>query len=177
MLRSTRRYSCQQCDASYTQSGKLSRHKKVVHLGEVVSIKCNFCTMEFSSKTSHKKHKQNIHFETKEFECEICYERFSTKYQMAGHKRSKHDMGRYQCKNCQKMFSFPSSFKEHTGKCNNNETKVFTCETCNNQFITKRAMSVHIQSERQGRLYVRESCGKTYKYPSGLAKHRKSHQQ
>lgn len=72
---------------------------------------------------------------------------------MAGHKLSKHGMGRYQYKNCQKTFSFPNSFKDHTDKSNNNKTKVFTCETCNNQFTTKRAMSIHIQSEHQGRLY------------------------
>lgn len=164
-----RPYKCEQCDASYVQSGHLKRHVRTAHTRQSI-YECQHpgCQKKFfdpSSLTIHMK----IHSEVRKYQCTICPKVFKTSVVLKKHIKTHQDTKDFECHICSQMLSTNFCLQKHLKRhassekmdpCSANydpnfsakvkqrfvkkmEEKKFQCEFCMSKFTTTRALLAH----------------------------------
>ena len=150
-----KRWSCNQCSASYSQAGKLSAHRKRVHEGYVPDHECDLCGVKFSSKCNKLRHLMVVHHALKKFNCMLCDQRFATKSSLTAHMLRAHSQGKkLSCDKCEKSFYYLRNLKEHVARCG--VKPQHKCEECETMFSTVRAMKLHVSSKHEKKSFICE---------------------
>ncbi|OWF36353.1 zinc finger protein Xfin-like [Mizuhopecten yessoensis] len=108
------------------------------------------------------------------YRCEWCGKSYE-KYQLyLDHCMTSHAQRKsYQCLKCHAKFSWRNSLHQHAKFCMNTEIEIYKCDQCPSEFKRKRDLKVHVEGKHGETEKLHTcSCGKTYKWQSGLARHR-----
>ena len=99
------------------------------------------CDYQASQQSYLEVHKQSVHF-GKKYLCTICGQKVSSKSHLSYHIKSKHNEREHHC-----------------------------CDSCNKQFLSKRALSAHTRSVHQGITSICNICPYKTTNKSNLTKH------
>ncbi|KAJ0169470.1 hypothetical protein K1T71_015057 [Dendrolimus kikuchii] len=127
--------ACNECDAKFSTSVKLTAHVKRMHLGVKYdkNIVCEVCGKKFMSNAALTYH-QRSHTGERPFECTTCGKRFRETYQLRLHVRT-HTGERPYC--CNTRFS---PLQVHTG------SKPYECQYCSRAFSQSNSLKGHIRT-------------------------------
>ena len=112
----TGRFSCTDCEATFSDTSHLNRHKKSKHEGELVetgSYSCDECETSFSRQFTLNRHKQSKHAGIT-YSCDECDFVFNRNESLERHKQSKHAGVRYSCDNCEYQATTKQHLDRHT---------------------------------------------------------------
>lgn len=132
----TPKYECKECKMSFKWRSSLFKHNIKCHGSEkedvscvdkdlnlstaVVSFQCPTCGKSFSTGSnlrSHQKSCGNSNSEPASFQCNVCGMLFPKKSSLKDHIAGKHELPKYECKNCKMNFQWRSSLFKHKNKC------------------------------------------------------------
>ncbi|GAB6025260.1 hypothetical protein CHUAL_010679 [Chamberlinius hualienensis] len=109
-MRATKRFSCPQCNMTFSHKQNLVRHSSV-HSGEKPFI-CKFCGKGFPTATNQRRH-ERIHEGVKPYTCSHCNSHFSQSGDLKKHIRKLHSEFFHPCDICLKYFSTIEELGEH----------------------------------------------------------------
>ena len=154
------RYTCKDCEATFSRPQDLLRHCFSIHLGQYYS--CELCSTDFNRKDELKRHIHNVHeyfskckdcntkFSSEKHlrrhitarntvdgnskhVCEICNIKACTQRSLIKHKKT-HDNS---CEECGHIFSRSSALVTHRKNTRR------SCKDCDLNFCTKKSMNIH----------------------------------
>jgi uncharacterized Zn-finger protein len=133
-------HHCSHCDKVFTESGNLSRHKRV-HSGKK-PYQCTQCDKAFSRVDVLKKH-ERVHTGEKPHRCTQCNKAFPRSDSLRVHVRIHTGERPFKCTHsgCGKAFTQSSHLKPHK-KVHSGE-KPFRCIQCDKAFATSGSLKVH----------------------------------
>ncbi|KAG5673976.1 hypothetical protein PVAND_003972 [Polypedilum vanderplanki] len=145
LLSHLEKFSCSQCNASFSHKSLLNNHVAAFHMDEM-PFKCNFCTRMFANKSArnnhHQTHKNKSELNFKCLECKIFFE---TKEDLRIHSFI-HFKGEIKtCHICDQIFKSTRMLNIHLQKHSNSK---FQCETCLEYFVFKNGLRKHIRLNR-----------------------------
>ncbi|KAL4217090.1 Transcription factor IIIA [Mactra antiquata] len=167
-----RHYKCDQCDASYFQSGHLQRHIRCAHIKQKM-FKCKHagCSKSFYDQSGLTMHSKS-HTDVRQFQCNVCQKCFKTSDVLNRHMKTHQDNEKFECHICSQKLSTKVCLMRHlkrheiSEKMNPNsasydpsvnmrvvkkmEEKKYQCEHCLNKFTTIRGMNAHQQKFCRG---------------------------
>jgi len=158
-FRSTRQYTCENCNKKFKRAETLDSHIKKVHL---------------------------LSSETKTFSCSDCPAKF-VKYQDLDNHRSCHNRDQtYTCDDCGKIY-FNATYLEKHKRYHKDRQTIFNCVLCQKSFNGKRSLnshnrSIHEKKESSKRVKASQKetiacqiCDKKFKGPRALIVHQRTH--
>ena len=74
---------------------------------------CEICEKSFSTNQCKKNHIDIVHGKVKKFTCDVCSSSFGFKFQLTIHIENNHKGGKYECKNCGKVFVGSGGLAKH----------------------------------------------------------------
>ena len=140
-VHSKTRYSCSECNKSFTRKDQLKVHINSVHKGQ--KFMCDICTKIYDSQPSLKYHISSIH-EQKRYNCELCDESFSYSATLKSHVKRVHALIKpeYKCDHCDYRAKHTGHLNVHIKSVHNKER--FQCAKCPKNFISAQALRNHI---------------------------------
>ena len=112
-------WKCDHCGKTFTQSGHLKYHIRVVHEGQR-DHKCDICGKSFTTPGKLKQHIKTVHEGQKDYKCDFCGKTFSTLSNLKTHMRAVHEGKRdYICFYCNKAYGEARNLKQHLQKEHN----------------------------------------------------------
>lgn len=133
-----KKYKCQYCQKSFTQSGQLKRHINS-HLN-IRNYSCPHpnCDRTFVDPSSVTKHLVIHNKDDKKFVCIVCGTRFNRLGALRYHEKTHRQERNHKCTICDKSFlakhDLTKHFRVHSGE------KPYSCKICNKKFsISKNA--------------------------------------
>ena len=174
-----RKHLCTLCDKSYSYKCDLQKHTNMKH-SNTAAVLCDLCGEGFSNEASRQRHKELKHDmlthdnPMRKFECHICKSRFLTRANLEGHINKHLNMKPYKCKNCDAVFNYVTSQRNHERECQIKE-KVHKCQICSKYFRTKKCLKAHHSGMHAKYGHVCTVCDKCFKWKSNLARHMKKH--
>ena len=165
------KFGCNQCEASYTNRGSLSKHILAKHRG--IKYNCDICEYEALSSGNLKVHRRKNHGITNE--CNFCQVKFDNLNELEKHKVTAH-MGekKYSCFACDfKSNSEAHMIKHYTLK---HEGKLmrggkYACKHCDYEAKEDRSLKTHQRAKHEGITFDCDLCD----YKAGYASQVKSH--
>ncbi|XP_016980418.2 zinc finger protein 852 [Drosophila rhopaloa] len=113
---------------------------------------CNECPETFKKKALLKQHRAKVHGgQRKNFECSICGEVFSALGAKIRHEKAHENERPYPCLECGKIFCTVSELQDHC-LTHSEDNRKFRCEPCNQNFITRKALLRHTETQPHKRL-------------------------
>ncbi|CAK8675747.1 unnamed protein product [Clavelina lepadiformis] len=111
-----KRYSCENCHRTFTNTDHLQRHIRQMHAG-ARSYPCPECGKTFGTSSGLKQH-QHIHSSVKPFTCEVCHKSYTQFSNLCRHKRMHADCrSKTKCRKCKQFFPNSSSLNKHRRFC------------------------------------------------------------
>ncbi|XP_006901847.1 PREDICTED: zinc finger protein 135-like [Elephantulus edwardii] len=107
------------------------------------------------------------------YECPQCRKVFSFPSSLATHLRSHNGEKPYVCEECGKAFTYSGSFTTHV-RIHSGE-KPYRCELCGKAFSCSTYLSTHRRVHSGERPYPCQVCGKAFSQSSHLSTHMKTH--
>ncbi|XP_011506078.1 PREDICTED: zinc finger protein 761-like isoform X1 [Ceratosolen solmsi marchali] len=141
-------------------------------------FKCDKCNKHFQSKNNLETHVKVVHQGEKPFICEICNKAFAYQSSLKGHKEivhqnNKSDKG-FPCDICGKVLNHPSSIMYHKLSEHNNGRR-FVCNKCGKSFKHKQLLQRHQLVHSEHRPYPCKSCNASFKTKANLLNHQSTH--
>ena len=145
----------------------------VVNLTSQSEKHCKYCSKDFKTVTSRKKHENETHFVKIQI-CEICQKECLSNLALRNHKR-KH---KYQnCSKCLKSFNL-INFTRHFKSCKNEpkkkSDKKVECPKCFKEFSWTQSMKRHLNlcmTPKEVKEFKCPLCPKSYAWKQSLTKH------
>ena len=172
-------YECGICEKKFKIKNSLKRHLKT-HATETETqpVICEECGKSFSCKRSLRVHKGMLHGEDKEAtgikQCpyQDCDKIFPTKQLLQDHINNHMGTKAYKCKKCDREYVRKYERNRHQRVCGSHLMSTLECNVCNKQFAKPANLSVH-KAVHESKVFTCENCDKTFKYITGLYKHRR----
>ncbi|XP_068203891.1 uncharacterized protein [Palaemon carinicauda] len=129
-VRSEARYSCTECNKSYSTYSGLSKHKQF-HCSALgaKSFGCKHCEKVYTSLGALKMH---IRTHTLPCKCPLCGKAFSRPWLLQGHIRTHTGEKPFQCPQCDRCFADRSNLRAHLQT--HADIKKYACSTCQKTF-------------------------------------------
>ena len=154
-------YKCQFCKITFSQSGNLNRHIRVLHFNEK-NYRCNLCNKDYGQSRDLKKH-YKIHHPGQEMPPQSPSSASESKPIKFESKVEKN-----QCDFCEKEFSGKDSLQNHT--CDRD--KIVSCQKCGKEFTNIHNLKRHEQTVHEGvKSHQCEYCEKSYGQRGNLKIH------
>ncbi|XP_061186367.1 zinc finger protein 665-like [Saccostrea echinata] len=136
--------------------------------------KCAECPKEYASKRALNRHIKTAH-DVMKYNCDICDKVFSSKETMYHHRRGIHsDSKPYKCQQCDASFSFNHSLRLHILK--HSGARPFECKECNKTYLTSNHLKMHVEGVHGGKKnHTCKICGKCFSYTTSLKVHEMTH--
>ncbi|XP_033610008.1 zinc finger protein 525-like isoform X1 [Cryptotermes secundus] len=170
-----RRYSCDECDKSFTEQCNLRAHQcethQPIHSGERPYC-CDMCTKSFSQQGSLKIH-QRIHSGERPFCCDVCTKSFSFQSGLREHLRIHSGERPFCCDVCAKSFCFQSGLRKHL-RIHSGE-RPFCCDVCTKSFRQQGSLKRHQLLHSGERSFCCDMCTKSFSHLSSLKVHQRIH--
>ena len=171
-------HKCDTCDKLFSNIKQFNTHVKYHDESQIES--CRICgkTVLRTAMSTH------IHtHDGKAFHCDHCSLYFRWEASFKIHLEKHNERNVLKCPYCTHKFQFQSRVMSHVKTMHSD--KLHTCETCNKSFVSYIGLCAHIRGkhpEKRDELNsynsqrnVCSTCGKVYKWPSGLRTHMKQH--
>ena len=113
---SAKKYSCQACDKSFTQSHNLNTHILKVHRGQK-QYSCQACEKKYKYKKNLKIHILTVHRGQKPYYCQACDKSYTQSSSLKTHILTFHRGQKYYCQACDKSYTRSHTLKTHMQKC------------------------------------------------------------
>jgi len=167
------RYSCDQCQSSFTNNWSLTRHKKSIHEG-VKLHSCNQCEKSFYAIGELNRHLRK-HTGEKPYTCNQCNKSFSSTNGLRIHRRSHTGEKPFKCNHCEKSFAQQSHLSEHVKRIHTEERESFQCDECEKSFFYKESLQRHKRTHTEKKptkvYYTCDECQKTFERKYALDVH------
>ena len=157
-----KRFKCDQCENSYTESSTLKDHISFVHDG--VKAKCKDCDYE-GSRGALASHILKVH--KKKHQCDICLKSFKSGGILKDHIQFVHEGIKLKCKLCDFLGS-KVAIRYHNNLVHKEQ---FKCEHCDYKASRSNYLREHIESVHMGIRHDCNICGKNYKTSTILKLH------
>ena len=162
-------FTCEQCDAKFSQQLYLKSHVRRVHCPAESCIKCGALV----KRDSMRKHILRAHGKPSKYRCTVCYEEFKNNDKLLEHKKSHKVI--HQCELCGKTFERQSALKYHIEW--HSEVPKYNCDLCDKKFYVQSALRKHKNSvHAPSRDFKCEVCGKAFKTFTVFKNHRDIHE-
>ncbi|XP_043189974.1 zinc finger protein 595-like isoform X1 [Amphibalanus amphitrite] len=139
-------------------------------------FKCDMCS--FSSKIQRKLrvHRQSHSKRREKHACPLCPKQLISKHGLKLHLLRHSGSGaKHQCPHCPKRFLYPSFLKSHISVSHEGKKpkKRFFCDICQQGFVGKALLELHISRHSNERKFKCKLCDKAFKCKYSLASHEK----
>ncbi|XP_039960421.1 zinc finger protein 287-like [Bactrocera tryoni] len=177
------KYVCEQCGATFNQSGNLKYHRRAKHPTEAEQaekeqmkerFECDICKKLFYSRYTLKYHTLQLHTNETKYECNICGRRMAKKFMLVQHMLV-HSNDKMPCEHCGKQFIRKFELEAHV-KAVHMKLKPFECQYCSECFASRKTLRHHEYIHTGEKPYVCDVCGQAYRQQTSLKSHRKSHE-
>ncbi|XP_066952038.1 protein snail-like [Macrobrachium rosenbergii] len=141
-VRSDARYSCTECNKSYSTYSGLSKHKQF-HCSALgaKSFGCKHCDKVYTSLGALKMH---IRTHTLPCKCPLCGKAFSRPWLLQGHIRTHTGEKPFQCPQCDRCFADRSNLRAHLQT--HADIKKYACGTCHKTFSRMSLLNKHTEA-------------------------------
>ncbi|XP_037938463.1 zinc finger protein 724-like [Teleopsis dalmanni] len=182
-LESQKKYVCEQCGATFNQSGNLKYHRKTKHPTEAEQaekekckerFECTVCNKLFHSRYTLKYHTLQLHSNDMKYECNVCGRRMAKKFMLVQHMLV-HSTEKMPCEHCGKQFIRKFELEAHI-RAVHMKLKPFECQYCSECFASRKTLRHHEYIHTGEKPYVCDICGQAYRQQTCLKNHRKSHE-
>jgi KRAB domain-containing zinc finger protein len=136
---------------------------------------CKICQKYLYDEKSLKNHTE-LHFQPSSFDCKKCEKVFIRKGYFDVHKCVKKS-GRHFCNFCEKNYTHDGGLYTHMKKAHADklQLELFACDFCDEKFITKGYLKIHLESFQCRKIFTCDHCGKELRYRSRLCQHLQTH--
>ncbi|XP_054728998.1 zinc finger protein ZFP2-like [Anastrepha obliqua] len=176
-------YVCEQCGATFNQSGNLKYHRRSKHPTDAEQaaqdqlkerFECDVCKKLFHSRYTLKYHTLQLHTNEMKYECNVCDRRMAKKFMLDKHMLV-HSTDKMPCEHCGKGFVRKFELEAHV-RIVHMKLKPFECQYCSECFASRRTLRHHEYIHTGEKPYVCDVCGQAYRQQTRLKNHRKSHE-
>ena len=159
---------CEQREKSFARNG-LKFHIQTIHKKK--RHNCEEFGKTFSQKVSLQLHMRTQHSTDKpEFQCKYCQKTFSYLQNMVSHQESAHLKLKHPCDLCSKLFTCQQNLKNHIKEVHE-KVKNFACKICSKTFSRANNLKAHIQAVHEGITHKYETCGKKFARKENVKRH------
>ncbi|BFZ25996.1 hypothetical protein BsWGS_29035 [Bradybaena similaris] len=174
-LKRTKVHTCDICNKSFGDAGKLGLHYKTNHLHDR-PYQCDVCEKSFFTKWKLQRHMLS-HLEQKPHSCPMCSKSFVERGKLEAHYRTHLGTKPYKCDQCPKAFTVKSQLSIHQRRIHSTD-QPFACLVCGKAFLWKSGLDKHMRKHTREKPYNCESCGVKYSNKANLIVHMsKAHNQ
>lgn len=162
---------CQICGLSFISRVRLNRHISNSHVG----YRCSVCGKMFNAFHRLEKHKQQMHGQTKSYECNLCSAKFDNSYQVKVHLGKTHNVEQYRikCDHCTKICTTKGAMLLHV-QSQHSDLK-YECDTCDYKAGIKWLITLHKRKHYEEKDYSCSICERPFRRSSNLRTHMKVH--
>lgn len=166
-----KRFHCEYCTKSFTQSGQLKRHVNS-HLN-IRNYSCPHpgCSRTFVDPSSVSKHLVIHNKEERPFVCTACAASFNRLGALRYHEKTHRQERNHKCDACNKAFlakyDLTKHYRTHSGE------KPFGCNFCEKRFSISKNAKVHQRVHTKERPFCCNICDLAFSYRSSLKQHEK----
>jgi hypothetical protein len=151
-------YSCDYCDAQFSDYQTLRQHK-LSHIKRKM-FQCNFCGMAYIIKEKLTLHQEKVH--KKADSCNICGKVFYSKKHLKAHKENNFiqcnsgtlEEGEYYCNLCQTTFKCKINFDLHILRMHRYVVSTYSCDLCKKSCVNIDQLKNHTLTHFQRKVKV-----------------------
>ncbi|XP_017492887.1 PREDICTED: zinc finger protein 235 [Rhagoletis zephyria] len=178
-----KQHVCEQCGATFNQSGNLKYHRRSKHPTEAEQaeqehlkqrFECDVCKKLFHSRYTLKYHTLQLHTNEMKYECNVCGRRMAKKFMLVQHMLV-HSTDKMPCEHCGRQFIRKFELEAHV-RAVHMKLKPFECQYCAECFASRKTLRHHEYIHTGEKPYVCDICGQAYRQQTCLKNHRKSHE-
>lgn len=160
---------CHLCDMRFQSKNQRDAHLKLMHCK---GFQCDFCSQQFTLKTTLARHIRNIHYKEKNGTCDVCGKTFFDRHNLNLHKVRHSNMKPFECDVCKKKFPRIEALKLHK-RIHDNDRR-YVCKICGKSFIQWVSLSMHKVVHTDERNFKCPICDKAFKDKKTMGKHCKN---
>lgn len=136
-----RNYSCPHpgCDKKFVDPSSVSKHLVIHNKGERPFV-CSLCTASFNRLGALRYH-EKTHRQERSHKCSVCSKTFLAKYDLTKHFRTHSGEKPYGCNYCDKRFSISKNAKVHQRV--HTKERPFQCSHCEVKFSYRSSLKQH----------------------------------
>jgi len=137
-------YRCNQCDAEFTDSVRLSEHQRVTHVVKgLTQFACTICSYRFPSYTHLNKHrKKSGHGAEMVYVCDLCDDKFPTAFRLRVHRFRHFDERPFLCGCCGRRYRSQQQINLHV--LSHNDVLKYKCPKCSSVYYSQQLLRLHI---------------------------------
>ena len=158
-------YQCEHCDMKFVSKRGVDRHINKNHSGERTSTTCEVCGHISSTIRTHLMH-MHVHNFTKHedgrFECKECGEILEPDAKLKKHKHLKCDVCPFQCKR-QEYLDKHKNLKHGIPLTNGREIRRYLCDKCDFVCFNSAGLRKHQEHVHEDKTEKCQICGKDVK--------------